>query len=229
MRVTTSPSSIMEVVRQLNMTSTDGQKGIRPPSLFNMVERMVMAAVDGETILRDAYAFFEDVLAANHLRNTKKLAKLSSFKINPFTVYYLSAFAFGDISAESLAKTLVYPRALGTSISTSFGANTQTFCHRVLGGFPSVIPGMDIEFDDQVDGRHKYCQVKAGPDTINSGDPDVIMGHFKSLRNLARTNGMPLNDATDCCVAVLSGEEKDLNGHYMRTTRLTDGDSTLHR
>lgn len=175
-----------------------------------------MTAVDTTAMLAAARTFFEEIIARNHLRNTRKLGRLDEFTINPFTVYYLSAFAFGDTSPESLAKTLIYPRALGTSISTTFGTSIQTFCHRVLGGFLSVVGGMDIEFDDKLDGRHKYCQVKAGPQTINSGDVGVIVQHFKDLRNLARTNGLPVNDATDCCVAVLYGVPQNLNGHYRR-------------
>lgn len=169
-----------------------------------------------QAILSAAKEFFETVIAPNHLRNTEKLGKLKEFNINPFTVYYLSAFAFGSFDSTSLAKALIYPRVLGTSIATSFGTSIQTFCHMVLAGFPSVVPGMDIEFDDQLDGRHKYCQIKAGPQTINSGDPQVIMGHFRSLRNLARTNGLPLNDATDCCVGVLYGTSDALSGHYRK-------------
>lgn len=175
-----------------------------------------MTAVDTGEMLSEAKDFFEDVIASNHLRNTEKLASLSEFNVNPFTVYYLSAFAFGDTSSTSLAKALLYPRALGTSIATTFGASIQTFCHRVLKGFPSVVPGMDIEFEDQIDGRHTYCQIKAGPQTINSGDPDVIMQSFKDLRNLARINGLPIHDATDCCVAVLYGTDAALNGHYRK-------------
>ena len=174
----------------------------------------LMQNVDTEKMLLEAQRFFKDEIAQHHLKNTEKLTSLSEFNVNPFTIYYLSAFAFGDTSPKSLAKTLIYPRVLGTSISTTFGSSIQTFCHRVLEAFPSVVPGMDIEFDDRVDGRHKYCQIKAGPLTINSGDPGVIMQAFKNLRNLARTNGMPINDATDCCVGVLYGTKDALNGHY---------------
>lgn len=173
-----------------------------------------MKAVDTGEMLAKAHGFFEREIAARHVRNVKKLSKLDEFNVNPYTVYYLAAFAFGDTSSTSLAKALIYPRALGTSIATTFGAHIQTFCHTVLGGFPSVVPGMDIEFDDQVDGRHKYCQIKAGPQTINHDDVTTIANHFRSLRNLARTNGLPLNDATDCCVGVLYGTPDDLNTHY---------------
>ena len=32
--------------------------------------------------------------------------------------------------------------------------------------FGSMVSGIDIEFDDALDGRHKYCQVKLGSNTI---------------------------------------------------------------
>ena len=66
--------------------------------------------------------FFRDKIVANHLKNTEKLTCLSVFNVNPFTHKYLAQFAFGDSSPESLAKALIYPRVLGTSIATTFGS-----------------------------------------------------------------------------------------------------------
>lgn len=79
-----------------------------------------------QEILNKAGIFFRDRIARNHLQNTKKLTHLSEFRINPFTWHYLAKFAFGDTSPESLAKALIYPRVLGTSIATTFGNAVQS-------------------------------------------------------------------------------------------------------
>lgn len=172
---------------------------------------------DRNRILEKAKVFFKTKVAESHAQNTKKCAKLSEFKINPFTVQYLAAFAFGDESPESIAKALIYPRVLGTSISTTFGNNVQTFCHEVLDGFASTTAGMDIEFIDALDGRKKYCQLKAGPQTINKDDVATIEGHFVGLKNLARTNHLvDFNPMTDCCVGILYGGHSQISANYRK-------------
>ncbi len=164
-------------------------------------------------ILEKSKIFFRDKIVKNHEENTSKLIKLSKFNINPFLVHYLANFLTGKSDAKSLAKVLIYPRVLGTSINTSFGTNMQYFCNNVLNGFASTTSGIDIEFIDQLDGRKKYCQVKAGPDTINKDDVATIVSHFKAVKNLARTNGFSIG-IDDLIVGVLYGEKNQLNAHY---------------
>lgn len=174
-------------------------------------------------ILVKAFDFFSVSIAESHARNTKKCGKLSEFNVNPFTVHYLAAFAFGDVSPRSLAKALIYPRVLGTSIATTFGNNVQTFCHEVLGGFASTTAGMDIEFIDAVDHRKKYCQLKAGPQTINNDDVTTIVNHFLKLRNLARTNHLgEFNLSTDCCVGILYGDHSQISANYKKIEEVYD-------
>lgn len=170
-----------------------------------------------ELILKKARSFFKKSIAESHANNTAKCAQLKEFNVNPFTVHYLASFAFGDESPESLARALIYPRVLGTSIATTFGNNIQTFCHEVLSGFASTTAGMDIEFVDASDGRKKYCQLKAGPQTINKDDVDTIKGHFVGLRNLARTNHLSdFNPMTDCCVGILYGDHSQISANYKK-------------
>ena len=170
-----------------------------------------------ELILKKARTFFKTSIADSHALNTQKLSELKAFNVNPFTVHYLASFAFGDESPKSLAKALIYPRVLGTSIATTFGNNVQTFCHEVLGGFASTTAGMDIEFMDAVDGRKKYCQLKAGPQTINKDDVETIEGHFVGLKNLARTNHLTeFNPMTDCCVGILYGDHSQISANYKK-------------
>lgn len=75
---------------------------------------------------------------------------------------YLANFLTGNSSPKSIAKALIYPRILGTSITTSFGTNIQKFTNDVLDAFGSTTPGIDIEFIDRIDGHKKYCQMKSG-------------------------------------------------------------------
>ena len=69
------------------------------------------------------------------------------------------------------------------------------------------------EFEDALDGRKKYCQCKAGPQTINKDDVATILGHFKHLNNKARLDRLSIQ-IDDMIVGVLYGEEDDLSGHY---------------
>jgi len=172
-------------------------------------------SVNQGQILCLAKDFFRDHVAAKHLQNTIKLKDIEEFNINPFTHKYLAQFAFGDSSPQSLAKAILYPRIMGTSISTTFGNQLQHFCSKVLPSMASLVPGIDIEFQDTVTGRKVYCQLKSGPTTINDGDVTTIRNHFKSMTNLARANQIAnFNPLTDCVVGVFYGDEASLSQAY---------------
>lgn len=170
-------------------------------------------ADSNEEIIEKAKDFFREVIAENHLKNTEKLKDIKEFNVNPFLIKYIANFLTGNDEPESIAKALIYPRALGTSLTTSFGANLQKFITRTLEGYGSTTSGMDIEFIDRIDGRKKYCQIKAGPQTINHDDVTTITNHFKSAINLGRTNGIPIANM-DCVVGVFYGEEAELSQFY---------------
>ena len=167
-----------------------------------------------QKIIESGKAYFREIIIPNHLKNMMKL-HLSSFTINPFLVNYLASFLCGDTEPESLAKALLYPRILGTSINTSFGQNVQVFVSQIAAaaGSASGIDGIDIEFIDALDGRKKYCQCKAGPNTINSPNVATIMGHFGHLQNKARLDRLPLQ-IDDMIVGVLYGESDELSANY---------------
>lgn len=174
-----------------------------------------MTENERQRLLDQAKNFFRERIAANHIRNTEQLGDIDRFNINPFIHKYLAQFAFGDSSPRSMAKALLYPRVLGTSIATTFGTQLQYFCNEVLSSFASVVSGIDIEFVDCVDGRRKYCQVKAGPNTINKDDVKTIVDHFSGIRHLARTNHLDVR-ATDCIVGVFYGTEESLSSSYRK-------------
>ena len=167
-----------------------------------------------QAIIESGKDYFRTTIIPNHLKNLQKL-KLSSFNINPFLINYLAAFLCGDTEPRSLAKALVYPRILGTSLNTSFGQNIQVFISSLeeITGGASGIEGIDIEFVDAIDGRRKYCQCKAGPQTINKEDIATILGHFKYLMNKSRLDRMGLQ-FDDLIVGVLYGERDNLSANY---------------
>lgn len=168
-----------------------------------------------EAILIKAQDWFRTSIAENHIKNTEKLSNPTEFNINPFLTHYLANFLAGNSSRENLAKALIYPRVLGTSITTSFGSNIQKFANTVLDSFGSTTSGIDIEFIDQIDNTRKYCQLKAGPNTINKDDVETLAGHFRGVINLGRTNNIRLTHE-QLIVGVIYGEREELSSHYKR-------------
>ena len=167
-----------------------------------------------QSIIQSGKQYFREIIIPNHLRNPKRL-KPKDPNTNPFPVNYLAASLCGKTDSDSLAKAIVYPRILGTSINTSFGQNVQVFISGLaqVTGNASGIDGIDIEFVDAIDGRRKYCQCKAGPNTINKDDVTTILGHFRHLHNKARIDKMSVY-VDDMIVGVLYGEKDELSAHY---------------
>lgn len=172
-----------------------------------------MTEAEKIALLNTAKELFRDSFAANHYKNTKKLDKVKSFNVNPFLFKYLTKFAFGEDTPENRAKALLYPRAFGTSINTGFGSFVQKFCNELRESYPSTTAGMDIEFIDAIDNRRKYCQLKAGPNTINKDDIKTIKDHFRGAINLGRTNGTAIA-SMDCIVGVCYGTREELSTFY---------------
>jgi len=163
-----------------------------------------------QEILNKFKSWFRDSLIESHKKNTLKLKDIKEFNINPFLLYYLANYLEGNSSPESLAKALVYPRVLGTSITTSFGTQMQSFITSVLGAYGSTTTGIDIEFIDHIDNQRKYCQLKSGPNALNRDDVKTISDHFKSVKNLARTNNLSIG-IKDLVFCLMYGEENEKN------------------
>lgn len=160
--------------------------------------------------------YFKDAIFENHKANSlKKHSKLKSYKINPIIVKYLSKILENNFTPIGIAKALYYPRILGTSINTSFGTRIQNMFVELGLAQGSLIKGMDIEFNDKIDNRKKWCQLKSGPNTINSEDVNPLLKKFTTVTNLARTNSMNLNNS-DLILGVLYGEEDQLSQHYLK-------------
>jgi hypothetical protein len=169
-----------------------------------------------KALIQKIVEYFEKNIFSNHIDASLKIhSKLKSYNINPIVVKYLSKVLEDNYSAEGVAKALFYPRVLGTSINTSFGTRIQNMFVELGIAEGSKIKGMDIEFYDKIDKRKKWCQLKSGPNTINSEDVQPLIKKFTTTIQLARTNkalkGISNNDFI---VGVLYGENSELSMHY---------------
>ena len=177
--------------------------------------------VDTEDLIDKLEDWWMEDVYEKHKANAKKLKKSKAFKINPFLHPYIANFVYGDISPLSLAKALVLPRLMGTSVTTTFGSKMQNFIvTNVEHARGSGIDGIDIEFQDQTIPSRPvmYCQVKAGPNTINADDVEPIANKFTKLRNKARLDGLSLASDSSI-VGVLYGTREDLSNNYLNIER----------
>ncbi|MDQ8144128.1 PmeII family type II restriction endonuclease [Chryseobacterium sp. CFS15] len=167
-------------------------------------------------ILAEIVEYFKVYIFENHITaSINTHSKLKSYNINPIIVKYLSKVLENNYTAIGVAKALFYPRVLGTSINTSFGARIQNMFVDLKIAEGSLIKGMDIEFIDKIDNRRKWCQLKSEPNTINSEDVKPLIKKFTDTINLARTNKAFKNiNNTDFMVGVLYGEVDELSMHY---------------
>lgn len=175
-----------------------------------------MNADQRKQIIKSAKSFFKEEIVKNHIEGAcSRAGRLSEYNVNPFLFKYLANFLTGNDDPISIARALVLPRVLGSSITTSFGMKVQSLITTLFEGMGSTTHGIDIEFVDAIDGRKKYCQLKAGPNTINHDDVTTIFNHFKAVRSLARTNNLSIQYG-DLLVGVVYGEDSELSSHYKR-------------
>jgi hypothetical protein len=171
-------------------------------------------------LTKSTVEYFEKRIFEKHIVSSLKThSSLSSYNINPIVVKYLSKVLDDKYSPEGVAKALYYPRVLGTSINTSFGTQIQKMFVELGIACGSLIKGMDIEFDDKIDNRKKWCQLKSGPNTINSEDVKPLIKKFTDTIRLAKTNNSHLSNS-DFIVGVLYGEPRELSMHYKIIDRI---------
>lgn len=169
-----------------------------------------------EETINEIVEYFKTYIFENHITASINIhSKLKNYNINPIVVKYLSKVLENNYTPIGVAKALYYPRVLGTSINTSFGARIQNMFVDLKIAEGSLIKGMDIEFVDKIDNRKKWCQIKSGPNTINSDDVKPLIKKFTDTINRARTNKALKNiNNTDFIVGVLYGEQDELSMHY---------------
>lgn len=174
-----------------------------------------------DEMIQEIVEYFQKNIFENHISSSINInSKLKNYNINPIVVKYLSKILVNDYSPIGVAKALYYPRVLGTSINTSFGTRIQSMFVDLKLAEGSLIKGMDIEFVDKIDGRKKWCQLKSGPNTINSEDVKPLIKKFTDTINLARTNAFKNINNTDFVVGVIYGEKNELSMHYKEIDKL---------
>lgn len=156
--------------------------------------------------------FLKDEFVRPIREKIEKGIKLKDFTINPFISISLSSGMCGSLSCENIAKALLYPRVFGTSISTTFGDKMQKLCTNYLGAVASGINGMDIEFEDKKEPQKVVAQLKAGPNTINSGDVKPIVEDMRAASRLLRQNRTQEMPTFAVCISY--GEISDISSHY---------------
>lgn len=158
----------------------------------------------------------------NHIKSSVKVnSKLKTYKINPIVVKYLSKVLVDGYTPLGVAKALYYPRVLGTSINTSFGTKIQKMFVEIGIAKGSLLKGMDIEFFDLKDKVDRWCQLKSGPNTINSEDVKPLINKFTEIINRARTNAALSGISNSSfIVGVLYGETNELSMHYKKIDKI---------
>ncbi len=175
-----------------------------------------------KALIQKIVEYFDKFIFENHINASLNThSKLKSYNINPIVVKYLSKVLEDNYTPEGVAKALFYPRVLGTSINTSFGTRIQNMFVELEIAEGSIIKGMDIEFFDKIDKRKKWCQLKSGPNTINSEDVQPLIKKFTTTIQLARTNrALKGISNTDFIVGVLYGEKTELSMHYKEIDKI---------
>jgi hypothetical protein len=161
----------------------------------------------------EAKQYFKKEFADIVLKNLKDGHGLSSFNVNPFLITALSKGILSEATPINMAKSLLYPRVFGTSISTTLGDKLQKFCIR-MGARASSTRGMDIEFRDKLENRPLILQLKAGPNTINSGDVRPMLDDMNGAYRLLRQNRC--DDIPTFAVGIFYGTHEDISGHYKK-------------
>lgn len=175
-----------------------------------------------DELLNSIIKYFGEKIFGAHKANTLGAnAALKSYKINPIVSKYLSKILENDFSSAGIAKALYYPRVLGTSINTTFGTQIQKMFIDLGMASGSLISGIDIEYECRITGRRKWCQLKSGPNTINSEDVNPIIKKFDSILNLARTN-YALNQLSnnDLNIGILYGSVDEISQHYRKIDKV---------
>lgn len=163
-----------------------------------------------QDVLAGVGSWIDQEFVKTHKANSKKIGNLENVNINPFLLRYLSNLAYGDATPHSMAKVIVYTRALGSSPSTTFGNTMRKFCTEKLND--KVVPHSgseaDVKYYDHIDKKYCWARLRLGPDNMNSRTAGAFVTEFKSL---AKSNP---NAQGSCVVGVLYGEDDSINASF---------------
>ena len=172
-----------------------------------------MAAINKAAVLKAAEKWIVDDFHTRNLKNIKKLSDINEFTINPILLKYLSRVYHGKHNPECLVRTLIAPRILSTSVTTTFGNRIKPF---IISNFPdvskSLLHGVDIEFLDKSkkNPTSGYCKIFAGPHTLNSTTSQNVIENFNNLISKKKLK------KSDLFIGVTYGEDKELSENYLK-------------
>ncbi|MDR0265066.1 MAG: hypothetical protein LBJ04_17745 [Sphingobacterium sp.] len=158
-----------------------------------------------EQLLSSIVDYFQQEIFEPHLRNLQNdYANFDSYSANPFLLPYLSKIIEGEYSERGIAKALYLPRVLSSSITTAFGTHIKKILiNNNLAESRSTNSNI-ISFTDHISGLYTACILKAGPNTINSGDKSPIRSSLRSIENVENK-----------AIGIIYGAENELNGSYV--------------
>ena len=171
------------------------------------------AANQAQDALETVDSWVKNNIFNKHLQNTKKLNTFSQFNINPFLAAYQTQCLGHDFTATNFALSLINHRALGTSLNTTFGNALKNISDTLFANCDwitkSKFHGINFEYKSQKDGRKKYCQLKAGPESINHN------GALKIKVNFNRISKENINvELKDFVIGVSYGSKTELSNNY---------------
>lgn len=82
----------------------------------------------------------------------------------------------------------------------------------MLGGKGSDAEFLDFDFRDKKDRKKKSCQLKAGPNCLNSSDVKQLIHEFRKVTRRTRTNF----GKSEIVAGVAYGEPADLSPNYKK-------------
>jgi len=157
-----------------------------------------------EQLLNSIIGYFRQEVFEPHLRNLEvDNAELSSYSANPFLTPYLSKVLEDEYNARGVAQVLYFSRVLSTSITTSFGSHIKKILVENKLAESRSKKANVISFTDHTTGLLTGCVLKAGPNTINSGDKSGIRRKLKSIAGVDRL-----------ALGIIYGSESKLNSSY---------------
>lgn len=166
-----------------------------------------------QAIIESGKQYFRSIIKTDYFDLLDELT-LDRWDFDPYFINYLSTSTKEESQLVELAKAIVYPDVFDRVINLSIGNNIQNIVsllqHFTLGA--SRFEGIDFEFIDAIDGRHKYCRCMAGPYT--SEDVNLIITPLSQFKVVMSQPNLEVQ-FDDIVVGVLFGKYEALSMSYM--------------
>ena len=157
-----------------------------------------------------AIAFLESNAFPRHVKNLKSLSP-NDLVLNHFSASYAAGTIGGvPLTANSLARALVIPRALGSSLSTIVSRQLRFFCGELPGVEVVGKHANQVNYTDRVDDTNRIGIFAGGPSNLNSPGRKTLEGKLTRLHaQIGRSAPAPV-------VCVTHGEISNLNSSFKK-------------